>query len=151
MTEPYDMSLGGMAGVRFSPERIFDARSFPSGGAGMAGTAIDYIRFLEALRTGGAPILRAATARSAVQDQIGNLDVPFLGAGNRFGFGFGIIVDPGAAERPVGPGSYGWAGVYGTAFWVDPAARLSVVIFTNVAGQAPLGGEVEGAIYAGED
>lgn len=148
MTEPTDMSLGGGGGVRFSPQRIFDDDSFPSGGAGMAGTAVDYIRFLEAIRTGGAPLLRPETARAAVQNQIGELDVPFLGTGNRFGFGFGIVVDPKAAERPVGPGTYGWGGVYGTAFWVDPDAQLSVVIFTNVAGETPLAAEIEVAVYA---
>jgi CubicO group peptidase (beta-lactamase class C family) len=150
MTEPYDMSLGGMAEIRFAPERIFDARSFPSGGAGMAGTASDYVRFLEAMRTGGAPILRPESARAAVQNQIGALDVPFLGTGTRFGFGFGVVVDPTAAKRPAGPGSYGWGGVYGTNFWVDPEARLSVVIFTNVAGETPLSNEIEQAIYAPE-
>ena len=42
--------------------------------------------------------------------------------------------------------SVGWGGVYGTTFWVDPEAKLSVVAFGNVAGQA-FGDDFEQAIY----
>jgi len=146
MTEPYDLSMMG-ASVRFSPARIFDPASFPSGGAGLAGTARDYLHFLEALRTGGAPILNPATARSLTENQIGEREVPFLGPGGRFGFGVGVIVDPAAAKTPKGPGTFGWGGIYGTGFWVDPQARLSVVILTNVAGDTPLERDLEQAIY----
>jgi CubicO group peptidase (beta-lactamase class C family) len=33
----------------------------------------------------------------------------------------------------MNPGAFGWGGVYGNKFWVDPAARLSVVALTNTA------------------
>jgi hypothetical protein len=39
--------------VAFSPVRLLDPRAFPSGGAGMAGTASDVLKFLETLRAGG--------------------------------------------------------------------------------------------------
>lgn len=146
MTEPYDMSMMG-ASVRLSPARIFDPASFPSGGAGLAGTARDYVRFAEALRTGGAPILSAATARSLRENQIGALEVPFFGPGFRFGFGVGVLLDPAAAKTPRGRGTFGWSGIYGTDFWIDPAARLSVVVLTNVAGDSPLTANLEKAIY----
>jgi CubicO group peptidase (beta-lactamase class C family) len=147
MTEPYDMSGDGMT-LRFSPARIFDPASFPSGGAGLAGTARDYLRFLEALRTGGAPILEPATASALHENQIGDLEGPFLGPGGRFGFGFAVIVDPAAAKSPRGRGTFGWGGVYGTTFWVDPQARLSVVALTNLAGNTPFGDDLEKALYA---
>jgi CubicO group peptidase (beta-lactamase class C family) len=146
MTEPYDLSMGPMGTLRFSPARIFDPASFPSGGAGMAGTASDYLKFTEAIRRGGAPILKPETARAMAQNQIGNLDVPFLGPGGRFGFGFGIAGEPKPGGR-LG-GSFGWGGAYGTGFWADPTSRLSVVIFTNVAGDTPVGDQIEQAIYA---
>ena len=38
------------AGATFAPSRALDPRSYPSGGAGMIGTAEDFHRFLEALR-----------------------------------------------------------------------------------------------------
>jgi CubicO group peptidase (beta-lactamase class C family) len=146
MAELHDLSMGG-AGMRLSPARIFDPASFPSGGAGLAGTARDYLRFAEALRTGGAPILAPATARAVRENQIGELEVPFLGPGVRFGFGVGVVVDPVAIKTWRGRGSFGWGGVYGTDFWIDPEARLSVVALTNVAGDLPFGGELERAIY----
>jgi CubicO group peptidase (beta-lactamase class C family) len=149
MTEPYDMPNPMTGGsVRFSPARIFDPASFPSGGAGLAGTARDYLRFLEALRTGGAPILKPETARAVSEDQVGERGAQSVGPGSRFGFGVGVVVDPAAAKSKRGRGSYGWGGIYGTGFWVDPEARLSVVILTNVAGETPLASELEQAIYA---
>jgi CubicO group peptidase (beta-lactamase class C family) len=146
MTEPYDVSMAGTS-LQFSPARIFDAASFPSGGAGLAGTARDYLRFLEALRTGGAPILKPTTASALHENQIGDRDVAFLGPGGRFGFGVAVVVDPAAAKTPRGRGTFGWGGAYGTTFWVDPEARLSVVGFTNVAGITPFGNDFEKAIY----
>jgi CubicO group peptidase (beta-lactamase class C family) len=147
MTDPYDLSMQGLT-LRFSPARIFDSASFPSGGAGLAGTARDYLRFAEALRVGGAPILSPATARAMRENQLGDTGAPLLGPGAQFGFGVGIIVDPAAAKSPKGRGSFGWSGAYGTDFWVDPPARMSVVILTNVAGESSLGMDLQKAIYA---
>ncbi len=147
MTEPHDVSMGGVS-VRMSPARIFDPASFPSGGAGLAGTARDYLKLAEALRTGGAPILAPATARALRENQIGELPVPFFDSGTRFGFGVDVVTDPAAAKTPRGRGSFGWSGAYGTTFWIDPEARLSVVVLTNVAGAAAFGEALEGAIYA---
>ncbi|RYE94412.1 MAG: class A beta-lactamase-related serine hydrolase, partial [Oxalobacteraceae bacterium] len=42
----------GAMGITYNPSRIFDPQAFPSGGAGMAGTAQDLLRLLEALRQG---------------------------------------------------------------------------------------------------
>lgn len=148
MTEPYDLPMMGTT-ARLSPARIFDPASFPSGGAGLAGTARDYLRFAEALRTGGAPILRPETARALSQNQLGELEVEFLGPGSGFGLGVGVTIDPAAAKSRRGRGELGWAGIYGTSFWVDPPARLSVVVLTNLAGDTPFTAEVEEAIYAG--
>ena len=71
----------------------------------------------------------------------------FLGPGARFGFGVGVTADPAAAKSPRGKDTFGWAGVYGTGFWVDPQARLSVVVLTNVAGDTPFDGDLERAVY----
>ena len=60
VVSPFD----GAIGIAYSPERIFDPGAFPSGGAGMAGTAGDLLRLLETLRKGGAPLLPAAAGRA---------------------------------------------------------------------------------------
>ena len=143
MTEPYDRKRGGRT-IRYSPARIFDARSFPSGGAGLAGTARDYLEFCEALRTGGANILRPDTVRAMTENQVGALTGD---PGEGFGYGVGVVVDPVAAKSAWGKGAYSWDGIYGTSFWIDPEARLSVVILTNVAGGPSPGDAVEKALY----
>lgn len=131
MTDPFSLKFGGSA-ILYSPSRAFDAGAYPSGGVGMVGTAKDYLKFLEAMRTGGAGIIKPETVALMTSNAIGDLPVS---AGPGFGWGLGVAVlkDPVAANLPLGAGSWNWAGVYGTNFWVDPAAKLSVVALTNTA------------------
>jgi CubicO group peptidase (beta-lactamase class C family) len=134
--------------VHFSPGRIFDTTAYLSAGSGMVGTANDYLLFLEVLRQGGAPILQTETVRSMVEDQIPSLTAG--DPGNGFGLGVGIVRDPAAAKTPKNAGSWGWGGIYGTTFWVDPIARLSVIALTNTALEGitgPFAAEIVDAIY----
>src|SRR5262249_50060775 len=70
MPDPHNQPWAGSA-IAYSPGRALDPAVYPSGGAGMVGTAGDYLRFLEALRTGGAPVLRPATAQAMTSNAIG--------------------------------------------------------------------------------
>jgi CubicO group peptidase (beta-lactamase class C family) len=118
----------------FSPARNLDETSYHSGGAGMVGTAPDFIRLLEAFRTGGGAILKPETMEMASRNQIG--DLPRTGprdAGWRFGLVSSILADPVAAATPQSVGTLQWGGVYGHQWFVDKTAGLSVVIFTNTA------------------
>jgi CubicO group peptidase (beta-lactamase class C family) len=49
--------IDGTAGFKLSPARALDASAYASGGAGMVGSAEDFLRLLETLRRGGAPLL----------------------------------------------------------------------------------------------
>jgi CubicO group peptidase (beta-lactamase class C family) len=131
MTDPFVMQQPEAGLLYFSPGRAFDASAYASGGAGMVGTAADYIRFLEAIRLGGAPILSSAGAAAFVADAVPGLEIDLSGPGWGFGLGVGHLRDPLAAASPANPGTWAWGGVYGTSFWVDPAARLSAVALTN--------------------
>jgi CubicO group peptidase (beta-lactamase class C family) len=120
--------------LTFSPARNLDETSYHSGGAGMVGTAPDFIRLLEALRTGGGTILKPATVEQASRNQIG--DLPRTGprdAGWRFGLLSSILDDPVTAATPQSVGTLQWGGVYGHQWFVDRPAGLSVAIFTNTA------------------
>ena len=145
--------LDGMAGFALSPARALDARAYPSGGAGMVGSAPDFMRLLEALRLGGAPVLPPALAREMGRSQTGEVDLPFW-PGRGFGLGFTVLDDPQAAATPEAAGSWRMGGTYGHSWFVDPARELSVVAFTNTAleGMAgPFVGELCQAVYgAGE-
>ena len=52
-------------GVPTSPRRALDPQAYPSGGGGMSGTALDYLRFLEAIRTGKGVSLFAVDGEAA--------------------------------------------------------------------------------------
>lgn len=120
----------GVSGVTFVPGRVFDARSFASGGGGMVGTAADYLKLLEALRSGGAPVLKSATVAQLTTDQVGP-QAASAGPGWGFGLGVGVLVDPAAAKSPQSPGTFHWMGAYGHNWFVDPKQGLTVLVLTN--------------------
>ena len=136
--------------IVFSPARVFDQTSFQSGGGGMVGTAGDFMTFLEALRTGGAPILSRETVELAAQNQVGSLreqEEPGWG----FGLLSGVLTDVDRAGSPAHAGTLSWGGVYGHSWLQDPVAELSVVGLTNTALEGCTGSfptEVQAAIYA---
>lgn len=118
----------------FSPSRSFDEHAFASGGAGMTGSAGDYLMFLEAIRNGGAPILKPASAAAMTSNQIGALDVPIIPGGKwRWSFAFAVLEAPDPKATPQSAGTYRWGGVYGNHFFVDPAQKLTVIVLTNTA------------------
>jgi CubicO group peptidase (beta-lactamase class C family) len=132
MGEPHRI-LFGRSAVHYSPTRAFDAASFPSGGGGMVGTAPDFLVFLEALRTGGAPLLTPESVKALTTNAIDDLRVNAVGPGWGFGLGVAVLKDPELAESPESTGTWRWGGAYGHSWFVDPARRLSVVALTNTA------------------
>jgi CubicO group peptidase (beta-lactamase class C family) len=131
MDDPYSMPFGEGGRMTYSPSRALDPKAYPSGGAGMVGSAPDVMRLLEAIRAGGKPILKEATAASMMRNQIGSLPGPGPGAG--FGFGGAVVVDPAARQTPQSAGTWQWGGVYGHSWFVDPAKKLTVVALTDTA------------------
>jgi CubicO group peptidase (beta-lactamase class C family) len=131
MTDPQFVPYPDGGRLTYSPSRALDAKAYPSGGAGMAGTAPDVMRLLEAVRTGGKPILSANTVASMMRNQIGSLMGPGPGIG--FGYGGAVVVDPAAARTPQSAGTWQWGGVYGHSWFVDPTRKITVVALTNTA------------------
>jgi CubicO group peptidase (beta-lactamase class C family) len=141
----------GLAGVHLVPARVFDPTSFRSSGAGMVGNAPDMLTFIEALRTGGAPILTRETVNAMMTVQTGKLPIVNRGPGWAFGFGAAILTDPAAAQSPQSVGTFGWGGVWGHTWFVDPVRRLSVVSLTNTALEGMMGRyvrDLRDAVYA---
>jgi CubicO group peptidase (beta-lactamase class C family) len=128
-SNPFTLAFFGNE-IRYSPSRAFNAQVYSSGGVGMVGTAADYLKFLEAIRSGGAGILRPDTAAEMTRNAIGELaSAPGFG----WGLGMQVLKDPTAARSPLQAGAWNWGGLYGTHFWVDPAERLSFIALTNTA------------------
>lgn len=131
MTDSQVIPVAGFAGVRYSPTRAFNARSFPSGGAGMVGTSPDYLRLLEEIRTGKHKVLHSQTLASMRSVQTGNLPISVAGPGWGFGYGFSVLKDPALAKTPQSKGTAQWGGAYGGSWFIDPVRRISVVALTN--------------------
>ena len=80
-----------------------------------------------------------------------DLPIPNRGPGWAFGFGASVLTDPAAALSPQSPGTFGWGGVWGHTWFVDPVRRLSLVSLTNTALEGMMGRytrDLRNAIYA---
>lgn len=131
MTDGIAVPLMGLDAI-FAPSRILDPASYPSGGVGMAGTAGDVLRFLEVIRTGGAPILKPETVQAMVQDQVGP-QAETQGPGWGFGYGWAVLTDPTPTGTPQAAGTLQWGGAYGHSWFIDRENDLTVIALTNTA------------------
>lgn len=137
--------------VSFAPNRALDPRSYPSGGAGMLGTATDFARFLEALRTRRIPNVAPALLDQMMRDQIAPLTSELLGPGFGYGYGVAVVRDPIAAGTALSVGAVRWGGAYGACWFIDFASQTSSVLLTNTAFEGMNGalrGELERAVIA---
>ncbi len=114
-----------------------------SGGGGLAGSIEDYCRFTQMLLNGGrldnTRIVGRKTIELMSRNHIG--DLPMWEdslRGYRFGLGFRVMADPGAAAKLVSTGSYGWGGAYGTYFWVDPKEEMIGILMLQLMPYAHL-------------
>ncbi|RJT46082.1 serine hydrolase domain-containing protein [Rahnella woolbedingensis] len=136
-------------GIEYSVARALSAQAFPSGGAGMVSSAGDVLTMLEMLRRGGEPLLTPALVDEMGRDQTGGAELP-ESPGLGFGLGFSVLRDPQAAASPESAGTWRWGGAYGHSWFVDCAAGLSVVAFTNTLYEGMSGAfvnELRDAIY----
>ncbi|GGJ09157.1 serine hydrolase domain-containing protein [Neoroseomonas lacus] len=136
-----------LTGKPQSVEAPLVAPKLEVGGAGLVSTAADYLRFAEMLRAGGslggARVLSPATVRWMGSDHLQGI----TGGPDRMdpgltGYGFGLTVsvrrNAGGSAFMGAPGAFGWSGVFGTFFWVDPAERLAVVLMSHAPGEMRL-------------
>ena len=88
----------------------------------------------------GKRFLAAATVDRMATDQLAP-GTPFKGQvgkwvgpswGTSWGLGFEVRVNPEHSLRPGAVGSYGWSGLWGTYFWIDPSARLAAMLMIQV-------------------
>jgi len=108
-----------------------------AGGAGSAGTAMDYMRFLQMLANGGQldgqRLLARTIVRHMTSDHLGHIKptIPTLPPGYGFGLGFAVRRADGLNAVPGSAGEYNWGGAGGTSFWVDPKEQLIAVLLTQ--------------------
>lgn len=124
--------------------------AYPSGGAGMSGTAADYMLLLETLRTGGGDILSPASTRLLVEHQTGELRTWTEGPGWGFSLSSAVLLDPQAARSPQSAGTWQWGGVLGSHWFVDPQKNITLVVMTNTSTAGVVGAfpeAIRDAIY----
>ncbi|WP_264173775.1 serine hydrolase [Pseudomonas chlororaphis] len=138
----------GESTTLFSLQRIFDPRAYPSGGAGMAGTASDVARFLDTLRQGGGPVLSAPSVQAMMIDQVGAQAQTQGQAGASVTAGRCWTIRPWPAPR--NPGHLAMGRRLRSQLVCRPQARLTLVALTNTAFEGMSGAftrEIRDAAY----
>ena len=119
----------------------FSDRKLTRGGAGIATTMNDYLRFARMLLNrgtlDGVRILKPSTLRLMTTDQLDPkiTERAWLPSKGNGGFGFDFFVRTGqpkdAAENRGTVGEFWWDGAWSTLFWIDPANDMIVLFFTQ--------------------
>lgn len=109
---------------------------FEGGGGGLVSTAGDYLAFASALLAGGTrhgervlsrPSVTLMTSDHLTPAQKAVSESP-LGTFYDTGWGFGMSVRTRHTHLGPSVGSYGWTGVYGTAWYNDPAEDMTAIL-----------------------
>jgi CubicO group peptidase (beta-lactamase class C family) len=132
----------------YSPARVFDKSSFQSGGAGLVGTADDYIKLLEAIRTKDPVLLKEQSIDAMTTNQVQDFKAKQT-PGWGFGFGSGVMIETNK-KYPYSNGTLEWGGAYGCHWFMDPARKLTVVELTNTTLEGLFGKfskDVANAVY----
>jgi CubicO group peptidase (beta-lactamase class C family) len=113
-----------------------EGKTYFSGGAGLVSTARDYARFAQMLLNGGsfegARLLSPKTVELMTASHTADLPPSgLIGNGAQFGLGFRVVTDLAATQTLGSNGIYGWSGIYGTVFWVDPKERLVAIMLVQ--------------------
>jgi len=120
-----------------SPVASYKApKTYFSGGAGLTSTARDYARFANMLLAGGVldGVRLLSPKTIALMTASHTSDLPpggLVGAGANFGLGFRVVMEVAATQTEGSDGMYGWSGIYGTTFWVDPKEELVAVMMVQ--------------------
>jgi CubicO group peptidase (beta-lactamase class C family) len=119
-------------------------RRVHSGGGGLVSTAADYLRFCRMLLNRGELDGVRYLGRKTVELMMSNHlrgDMADMGQprwsestaeGIGFGLGFSVMLDPARAQIVGTPGECAWGGAASTAFWVDPAEEMAVILLTQL-------------------
>jgi CubicO group peptidase (beta-lactamase class C family) len=138
----------------FSPSASYKTgKRYFSGGAGLTSTASDYAKFCQMLLDGGSAgttrLLSPKTVDLMTANHTADLGAVggLLGAGTAFGLGFQITTDIAAAQTSGSNGLYGWSGIYGTVFWVDPKEKLVAIMMVQRYPGSPVAAAFRPLIY----
>ena len=129
-----------------------EGKTYFSGGAGLVSTARDYARFANMLMNGGsldgARLLSPKTVELMTASHTADLPPSgLIGNGAQFGLGFRVVTDVATTQTLGSNGSYGWSGIYGTNFWVDPKERLVAIVMVQRYPGSPVAAAFPPLVY----
>src|SRR5688572_1303658 len=138
--------------THMSPVAYYKSKTYFSGGAGLVSTAADYARFGQMLLNGGTldgvQILRPKTIELMTVNHTPDLaSIPIAGAGYGWGLGVRVLTDLAATQTTGSVGNYGWSGIYGTTFWVDPKEKLVAIMLVQRYPGSTVAGAFQPLVY----
>lgn len=156
----YNRSEGKLNRVADSVSNAFNGQEWPlkPGGFGLTSTLDDYMRFARMLVNGGklddAVVLKDETVKLMATNQLSDsvTERMWLPSKGQVGFGIDFAVRLREAQGPdekVGAvGEFFWDGAASTLFWVDPANRITAVLFMQIFPfDNPVHKEFKDAVY----
>jgi len=109
---------------------------YMSGGGGLFSTAEDYAQFALMLANGGQMNGRRFLSPRAVE-LMGSVfapdTLPGRSRGESFGLSVRVVNDPVARNSFLSEGSFGWSGLFGTHFWVDPKEKVVGILMAQTS------------------
>jgi len=122
---------------------------FASGG-GLVSTIDDYSHFAQMLANGGEfnghRLLSPTTVKYMASVHIPDT-LPGRSPGEGFGLSVRVVQDANVGEIRIPDGSFGWSGVYGTHFWVDPKDDIVAVMMSQTS-VGPMRNEFENLVMS---
>jgi len=108
--------------------------AYASGAGGLYSTAADYARFAQMLLDGGMfnghTLLKRKTVGLMLRNQLTMLDPPVnqFNAGEGFGLGGYVVLDPVRRGQSGSVGQFGWSGAASTYYMIDPREGLLAIL-----------------------
>ena len=108
------------------------------GSGGLISTPLDYIPFGAMLANGGSLNGKQIMGKKTIE-MMSAMHVPDTlpgrAAGEGYGLGVRVVTDHAKNGTMLSTGTYGWSGVYGTHFFVDPVEGVVGVLMVQTANQ----------------
>lgn len=147
----YQRTREGTLAPAPNSNQLISATYFSASG-GLMSTAEDYLQLAQMLVNGGTlngkRYLGPKTVELMASNHTGEMVNGQFGRpahGMGFGLGVQIVLDPVAADLRVSPGTFGWAGAYGTNQNMDPKEKIvSIIMMQGASG--PLQRDFENAV-----
>jgi len=103
---------------------------------------------------GDVRVLGRKTVEYMTADHLGSIPSvsDLLPPGHGFGLGFAVRLATGLSAIPGSVGTYGWGGIAGTLFFVDPRERMLALLMIQAPGQRePIQQMFRNMVYAALD